>query len=153
MIIKKIDITDSVLALDVLKVQIPSYMEEAKMINFFEIPPLKDTVDTLRQCEETFFGYYVDGELCGAISLKAERAVMDIHRLIVHPNHFRKGIAKKLLNFIENNIAGIDSIIVSTGSKNEPAINFYEKNGFCKTEESKINERLSITSFRKVIEF
>lgn len=153
MIIKKIDITDSVLALDVLKVQIPSYMEEAKMINFFEIPPLKDTVDTLRQCEETFFGYYVDGELCGAISLKAEGAVMDIHRLIVHPNHFRKGIAKKLLNFIENNIAGIDSIIVSTGSKNEPAINFYEKNGFCKTEETKINERLSITSFRKVIEF
>ncbi|WP_157059235.1 GNAT family N-acetyltransferase [Viridibacillus arvi] len=42
---------------------------------------------------------------------------MDIHRLIVHPKYFRKGIAKMLLDFIECNIEGIKTIIVTTGSK------------------------------------
>jgi hypothetical protein len=33
------------------------------MIDSVEIPPLKDTVDTLQQCEENFYGYYINGEL------------------------------------------------------------------------------------------
>jgi GNAT superfamily N-acetyltransferase len=40
---------------------------------------------------------------------------MDIHRLMVHPKHFRKGIAKLLLEFIESNEEDIETIIVSTG--------------------------------------
>jgi ribosomal protein S18 acetylase RimI-like enzyme len=38
---------------------------------------------------------------------------MDINRLIVHPKYFRKGIAKMLLDFIESNLKGIETIIVS----------------------------------------
>lgn len=149
--IKKIDITNPKFAKELLDVQIPSYKVEAEIIDFYEIPPLKDTVDTLQKCRETFFGYYLNEELCGAISIKVEKGVMDIIRLIVHPKHFRKGIAKMLLDFIENNEEGIETILVSTGSKNVPAVNFYEKNGFLKTEEIRVNERLSLTSFKKKI--
>ncbi|UAL50567.1 MULTISPECIES: GNAT family N-acetyltransferase [Metabacillus] len=149
--IKKIDITNPKFAEEVLNVQLPSYKVEAEIIDFYEIPPLKDTVETLLQCSETFFGYYISEELCGAISIKVEKDVMDIHRLIVHPNYFKKGIAKMLLDFIESHIEGIETIIVSTGSKNTPAVNFYEKNGFSKIGETRVNERLSLTSFKKKI--
>ncbi|UOK56639.1 hypothetical protein MGI18_17530 [Bacillus sp. OVS6] len=56
-----------------------------------------------------------------------------------------------LLDFIESHIEGIETIIVSTGSKNTPAVNFYEKNGFSKIGETRVNERLSLTSFKKKI--
>ncbi|MCS1384528.1 GNAT family N-acetyltransferase [Lysinibacillus sphaericus] len=147
--IKKVDITNLKLAEEVLNIQIPSYKIEAEIIDFYDIPPLKDTVYTLQQCGETFFGYYVKEELCGVISIKVENGIIDIHRLMVHPKHFKKGIAKILLDFIENANEGFETIIVSTGSKNTPAVTFYLKNGFSKTEEISITERLSITSFKK----
>jgi GNAT superfamily N-acetyltransferase len=150
-LIKKIDITNSKLAEEVLNIQIPSYEVEAEIIDFYELPPLKDTVETLQQCKETFFGYYLNEELCGAISIKAEEDIIDIHRLMVHPKHFRKGIAKVLLDFIENNTEGFETIIVSTGTKNIPAVTFYLKNGFSKTKETRVVERLTLTSFKKEI--
>ena len=69
---------------------------------------------------------------------------------MVHPKHFRKGIAKMLLNFIESNkLEGIEAIIVSTGSKNTPAVSFYKKNRFQNIKEVIVNEQLSLTFFEK----
>ena len=119
------------------------------MIDFYDIPPFKDTVSTLQRCGETFYGCYVDGELGGVISIKVEEGLIDIHRLMVQPKHFRKGIAGRLLEFVESNGEGSETLIVSTGSKNAPAIYFYEKSGFVKTGEVKVMEGLSITSFEK----
>ncbi|MDR4947894.1 GNAT family N-acetyltransferase [Neobacillus cucumis] len=149
--IKKIDITNPKFAKEVLDVQIPSYKVEADLIGFDEIPPLKDTVDTLQQCGENFYGCYINEELSGVISIKIENGVMDIHRLFVHPKHFRRGIGKMLLDFIQTHENGFETIIVSTGSKNEPAINFYQKNGFSKTKERKVTEGLLLTFFNKKI--
>ncbi|WP_342513786.1 GNAT family N-acetyltransferase [Sporosarcina sp. FSL K6-1522] len=148
--IKKGDIANMKFAEEVLRVQIPSYLVEAELIDFYEIPPLKDTIHTLQQCEEIFYGYYEQDTLCGAISIKIEVNIIDIHRLMVHPQHFRKGIAKKLIDFISHE-EGVDTLIVSTGSKNTPAIQFYQKNGFVKTGETTITEHLSITSFQKML--
>jgi ribosomal protein S18 acetylase RimI-like enzyme len=148
-LIKKIDITNPELAEGVLSVQIPSYQVEAELIDFYDIPPLKDTVSTLLRCGETFYGCYVDGELCGVVSIKAEEGLIDIHRLMVHPKHFRKGIAGRLLDFVENCGEGDETLIVSTGSKNAPAVHFYEKSGFIKLGEVKVMEGLLITSFEK----
>ena len=147
--IKKIDITNPDVSKEVLNIQIPSYNVEAKIIDFYDIPPLKDTVQSLQQCGETFFGYYLNNELCGVISIKVDDRVIDIHRLMVHPKHFRKGIAKKLLNFIEVELENFEAIVVSTGTKNEPAVSFYLRNGFLKIEETMITECLSLTTFKK----
>jgi len=147
-LIKLIDISNRNNANDVLSIQIPSYEVEAKIIGYSEIPPLKDTVETLQKCEEIFFGYYENTELCGAISLKVDDNVANIHRLIVHPNHFRKGIAQLLVNFAISNF-DVKKVEVATGSKNTPAVNFYLKNGFEKTKEVTVNEQLSLTFFEK----
>jgi GNAT superfamily N-acetyltransferase len=147
--IKSIHVTDNEVAEILLKLQIPAYMVEAKLINFYDIPPLKDTVETLRTCGEQFLGYFFENELCGAISYKVEGKTLDIHRLIVHPNHFRKGIAKQLFQFIEEHVEGIDKIIVSTGTKNLPAVEFYLNRGFTVERVVQVNEELSLTFFEK----
>ncbi|MGO4698032.1 GNAT family N-acetyltransferase [Paenibacillus sp. 2TAB26] len=149
--IRKIDITDAAIAEEVLRIQIPSYRVEAELIDFYEIPPLKDTVDTLRNCGETFYGYYINNELCGAIAIMIENNIIDIHRLIIHPNHFRKGIAKQLLQHIESDGVSGSVIVVSTGSKNAPAVNLYKQSGYVETGVIKVEERLSLTSFQKTL--
>ncbi|WP_242698496.1 GNAT family N-acetyltransferase [Bacillus sp. SD088] len=134
-----------------MNVQILSYKTEVILIGSDEIPLLKDTIDTLLQCREIFYGYFVDDELSGVISIKIENDVMDIHRLFVHPKHFRKGIAQILLDFIQVNEEGFKQIIVSTGSQNTPAIRFYQKNGFSIIKEIKVADHLSLTFFLKEI--
>lgn len=134
-----------------LKIQKSSYKVEAELIHFDAIPPLQDTMETVQKSGETFYGNYINEELCGVISIKIENGVMDIHRLFVHPKHFRKGIAKTLLDLIQKNEEGFKTIIVSTGSKNVPAINFYLKNGFSKIKEIKVEVRLSLILFKKEI--
>lgn len=55
----------------------------------------------------------------------------------------------RLLNYIEVEIENIEEIVVSTGTKNAPAVNFYLKNGFVKTGKTKIKNHLSLTNFKK----
>ncbi|WP_054025174.1 GNAT family N-acetyltransferase [Bacillus sp. FJAT-28004] len=147
----KIDIADAAIAEEVLRIQIPAYRVEAELIDFYEIPPLKDTVVTLVKCGETFYGYYINDELCGAIAITVENNIIDIHRLIIHPNHFRKGIARKLLHHIESVEGSRNEIVVSTGSKNEPAVNLYKQSGFIETGVIEIEKRLSIAFFKKIL--
>ncbi|WP_084783292.1 GNAT family N-acetyltransferase [Bacillus dakarensis] len=148
--IHKINITSCKEAGEVLKIQIPAYRVEAKIIGYSDLPPLRETVDSLQKSGETFFGFYEKDELCGVISYKKENDVIDIHRLFVHPNHFRKGIAQKLLNCIQQQ-AGITVLKVSTGSKNAPAIAFYGKNGFEKVNEMSVNSDLTLPFFEKAL--
>ncbi len=145
----KLDITDNEIAEKVLNIQIPSYSVEATLIGFNEIPLLKETIDSLKKCGETFFGFLIEGELAGAISFKIEGHVLDIHRLMVHPNHFRKGIAKALFYFVEHNFGDLSEMIVSTGTDNIPAVNFYQNFGFVISGKRTVAENLSLTSFLK----
>jgi len=141
--------TNPKLANDILNIQTAAYKVEAEIIGSDDIPPLQDTVESLQQCGETFYGYYVDEKLCGVISIKQFDNAVDIHRLMIHPKNFRQGIAQKLLDFVENNVEKDGIIIVSTGTKNIPAVSFYLKNGFLKIEEKRVAENLSLTTFIK----
>ncbi|MFC4403898.1 GNAT family N-acetyltransferase [Gracilibacillus xinjiangensis] len=147
--IKKLDITAYQTATEVLSVQIASYMVEAEIISYNKLPPLQDTVESLQQCKEIFYGCFINGNLCGAISFKIEDQVLDIHRLMVHPSSFNKGIAQQLLDSVtENN--QIHKYTVSTGKGNLPATRFYEKNGFSITHERKMNDQLQLVFFEKI---
>jgi ribosomal protein S18 acetylase RimI-like enzyme len=147
-LIIKIDISNREIAEEVLNLQIPSYQVEANIIGSYDIPPLKDTVDKLQRCGESFYGFYSQENLCGTISIKIEKEEIDIHRLIVDPKHFRKGIAQSLLDFVERQ-EGINTIKVSTGSKNTPAVRFYKKNRFQQVDEVIVNDQISLTFFEK----
>lgn len=149
--IKKIDISNRKVAQQVLNIQIPSYLVEAELIQFHDIPALKDTVETLQKCEETFYGYFVDGEVAGVISYKVENNTLDIHRLMVTPSHFRKGIGQSLLGFVEIRESDIDQMIVSTGAKNFPAQTLYTGNGFVLTGEREISEGVFVSRFCKKV--
>ncbi|MBT2637736.1 MULTISPECIES: GNAT family N-acetyltransferase [unclassified Bacillus (in: firmicutes)] len=132
---------------EVLELQRKSYKIEADLIGTDEIPPLKETFEQLQDCGETFIGYYMEGRLAGALSFKKEGKVIDIHRMMVHPDFFRRGIAKKLIFQLEQ--IGYSEMLVSTGADNKPATKLYEKLGFKRQNDSVVGNGLVLAHFKK----
>lgn len=149
--IRQLDLKNQHTVAEILDLQAASYIVEAKLIDFYDIPPLKDTVEKLKVCNEIFYGFYEANKLIGLISIKNTRNIIDIHRVAVYPSSFRKGIAQSLLSFIENLDILTQKIIVSTGKKNFPAVNLYLKNGYKITGEKEIAEGIYILGFEKKI--
>ena len=149
--IKKLNIKDTEVAKCVLELQLVSYKIEADIIGFQEIPPLKDTIDSLKRCGEIFYGYYMNDVLAGIISYKIIETVLDIHRVAVHPLFFRKGIASKLIDFIEELGINIIKVIVCTGKDNLPAVTFYLSKGYKSIKDFEISKGIYITEFEKII--
>ncbi|MFB6468593.1 GNAT family N-acetyltransferase [Cytobacillus sp. Hz8] len=142
--IKKPDIAKQVLA-----IQIPSYQVEADLIGFAGIPPLRDTLESLQHCGEIFIGYFFGEELTGAVSYQLNHEIVDIHRLVVHPKYFRKGIGNALVTYLLINIAEDRKVIVRTGAKNNPAKALYKKLGFVEKRELEVEKGFFLTEFEK----
>ncbi|MEO2075357.1 MAG: GNAT family N-acetyltransferase [Bacillus sp. (in: firmicutes)] len=147
--IKEINLQDRGLAKQLLELQRASYLVEAKLINFFEIPPLKESLEELIKCGETFLCYFEEKTLAGAISYTVNGDELTICRMVVHPAHFRKGIAQKLLSEVESRNSQIFVYKVSTGKDNPPAKNLYLKNGFTFVSDFEVVPGLYISNFEK----
>lgn len=147
--IKRLDIKDTYTTEQIVDLQKQAYILEAELIDFYDIPPLKDTIDTLKQCDEIFYGYYADDVLAGLISYKLEEEVLDIYRVAVRPEYFRRGIARQMIEFVGSINNGIKRIIVSTGLKNQPAVSLYLRLGFKKVREVEVTEDVYIACFEK----
>jgi ribosomal protein S18 acetylase RimI-like enzyme len=147
--IKKLDLQNINLVRTLFDLQRASYLVEAKLINFFEIPPLKESMEELIESRETFFGFFIGEELAGALSYTYDNKELTICRMVVHPNHFRKGIAEALFKFIEKEHPDLTIIKVSTGKDNAPAKGFYLKNGFILIGDLEVIPGLYISNFEK----
>ena len=143
--IQCLNIDDSKTLRLVYNLQKKSYSKEAQLINFYDIPPLQETLEDLHQSEEIFVGYVQQQKICGAISYKVSEEMLDIHRLMVDPNHIRKGIAQALISFI---LQKNKTVIVATPQQNTPAVNLYLKMGFVKTYSEVVATDLQIQHFR-----
>ena len=147
--IKRLYLNDIKTVKDILDLQLVSYKIEADIIGFYEIPTLKDTVSTLKNCGEVFYGYFIEEVLAGIISYKIEDNILDIHRLAVHPSFFKRGIARQLLCSVEEYNYNISKVIVSTGKENNPAVELYLKMGYKKIEDVQVEKEFYLTSFSK----
>jgi ribosomal protein S18 acetylase RimI-like enzyme len=146
--LKTLDIKNEDIAQIVLRLQKEAYRIEAEYIGTYELPPLKETLEQLINSGEEFIGYFIDDRLGGVLAYKYVKGVVDIHRVMVHPLHFRKGIARSLLRYIEDLYNG-HLLVVSTGAKNLPAVELYLSLGFEKVDESVYGEGIQVANFKK----
>jgi ribosomal protein S18 acetylase RimI-like enzyme len=147
--IRAIDIAASEWAEAVLHLQLRSYAVEARLIGFADLPPLQDTVATLQQCGERFYGYMKREQLAGVISYERTEKTIHICRLMVDPGFFRQGIASALIEFVCGKERDANEVIVTTGSTNMPALRLYERHGFRKVEQMRMPEGVFITKLVK----
>jgi ribosomal protein S18 acetylase RimI-like enzyme len=148
-VIESIDIALQPVALRVLELQRVSYQIEADLIGFGSIPPLRESLEELQSSGEVFHGWFEDDKLLGFVAHKLEENVLDIHRVAVHPDGFRRGIARQLLEFVLKLERGAMRAIVQTGSLNLPACKLYLSFGFEILEQKEVAPGLELTLFSK----
>jgi len=121
---------------EVWALQHPAYRVEAALIGVADLPPLRDTIQTLQNCGEIFLGCRnEEGELVGAVSYETDGpGRFTICRVMVHPDFMRQGIGAKLLEAALT--AELSSTIwsVTAEIRNLPALRLYERFGFERAE-------------------
>jgi ribosomal protein S18 acetylase RimI-like enzyme len=147
-----LDISDPEVREAVLQLQRVAYRVEAELIGSDGIPPLWETLDDLQTCSETFLGAFVDGRLAGAISWRFGAGTIDIHRLVVHPDQFRRGVATALVRGALENEPAAERAIVQTGAENAPAAALYLREGFERIGDVELSG-LRISRFEKSLRY
>lgn len=143
----RLELADIQVVLDLFHLQRESYSVEAEMIGYADIPPLKETLEDLKQCPEEFTGYYLEERLVGAISTMTDTVQVEICRMMVHPEFFRRGIASNLLQQVLQSVHSSQVCKVATGVGNTPAFRLYRKFGFQPTVEREVAPGVCIQEF------
>ncbi|MFP7473513.1 GNAT family N-acetyltransferase [Niallia taxi] len=110
------------------KLQKLSYQVEADLIEYDDLPPLKESLFHIQNSCEVFIGWKVNKELVGVLSYEETENILLISRLIVHPAYFQQGVASSLLNSLLEKRG--KPVHVCTAAKNTPAVRLYQKWGF-----------------------
>ena len=116
----------------ILSLQKRAYESEAKLYNDWAIPPLIQSLDSLK--DEILTGgvlKYSQGEaIIGSVRASLQNGKCEIGRLIVAPEFQGQGIGSTLLTAIEARFPHAHSFELFTGSKSEGNIRLYRRHGY-----------------------
>jgi ribosomal protein S18 acetylase RimI-like enzyme len=147
--IRPLDLGDPETLADIVRVQRASYRVEAELIGFDGLPPLSETPEELAVVPESFLGAFEDGRLLGAVAFQRHRTWVDIYRLVVDPAAFRRGIATRLLDALDDLHPDAAWTTVATGERNAPAIALYERRGFDAVGRTAVAPGIRIVRFER----
>ena len=136
---------------DILALQKLAYQSEAVLYNDWSIPPLTQTIESLREefpslviLKATF------GErIVGSVRAKVAGDTCAIGRLIVLPEFQGKGIGSRLLQTIERSCNNVAKFELFTGSKSESNIRLYQRAGYRITKTQVLSPSVSTTILEK----
>ncbi|PKG23436.1 GNAT family N-acetyltransferase [Niallia nealsonii] len=134
-------------AKEIIAVQTAAYLVEANIINYKDLPPLKENIYDIMNAEEVFLGLYQNERLGALLSYNETDSSIEICRLVVLPSLFGKGFASKLLVSLLNSSS--KQFFVHTAAKNVPAIQLYKKFGFIIKKTFKVESELEIVKLEK----
>ncbi|MFT4666199.1 MAG: ribosomal protein S18 acetylase RimI-like enzyme [Polaribacter sp.] len=106
-----------------------SYKVEAELLKAIDFPPLKRPLEKYINTNTAFYGFFKSQKLAGVVEISSNDKFTHINSLVVHPDFFRQGIGRKLMEYV---LHAFDSnlFVVETGLENVPAIKLYEGFGF-----------------------
>ena len=136
---------------EILRLQYLAYQSEAALFGSNDIPPLKQKLDEVT--EEYAQGRILkmideDGTIIGSVRAKEADGTVYIGKLMVHPDHRRKGYGRRLLTEIERNFPGKRyELFTSTRSKDN--IRLYKDNGYREFDQRIVKDDLIFVYMEK----
>jgi len=127
-----------------------SYAVEAEILKAVDFPPLKRTVSQFMNSNSEFYAFSIINNISGVIEIDSHDDLTYIQSLVVDPKYFRKGIGRKLVQFILDNYNS-KVFTVETGTDNQPAIKLYENLGFQELKQWDTNHGIRKVRFEKRI--
>lgn len=107
-----------------------AYALEAERIGCADFPPLRESLNELRQSSDSFLVFQQNGVVVGVLSFARGTDSVVISRLVVSPTRLRQGIATALLSELERRLVPHEHLTVSTAQANTPAVLLYQRLGY-----------------------
>jgi ribosomal protein S18 acetylase RimI-like enzyme len=147
-------ITETTMSEDSVATQIhavaqAAYALEAERIGCSDFPPLRESLEDLRNSSDSFLVFRQAGSIVGALSFDRGTDLVVITRLVVSPMHLRKGIATALLTDMERRLPTMARLTVSTGQANIAAICLYRRLGYAEANVTKSREGIVLVHLAK----
>ena len=101
-----------------------SYIIEKEIIGAKIFPPLDRTISDFIKSKNNFYSYIDKNNLLGVIEIDCKADSVHIQSLVVSPNHFRKGIASKLIDKVFTLHKSL-LYTVENGTDNDPPKTLY----------------------------
>ncbi len=127
--------------LTILSLLRQAYEVEARLLGVQTFPPLERTLADLRATDSAFYGFHNEGEFVGVLELIVG-VPAEIASLGVHPEHFRRGIGRSLVQHALD-IAG-PALVVHTGAANAPALALYQRLNFTERNRYRTKEGIDM---------
>ena len=111
-------------------VMFQAYLVEAALLGVSDFVPLRRSAGAISASNALFIGIAPAGTLAAVAELeRPEPHHVHIGSLVVLPSHFRRGLGAALVRYI---VAAnpSDTVTVSTGTRNQPALSLYTTLGF-----------------------
>ena len=93
-------------------------------VNLFKLEYIIDSKD------EDVYGYYDNDKLVGFIHVLKTFECLEIINVVVDTDYRKKGIATKLIDYLNECYDDVEYILLEVNEKNSNAINLYNKLGF-----------------------
>jgi ribosomal protein S18 acetylase RimI-like enzyme len=117
----------------IVEVQQAGYRIEAELTGYDGMPGLTQDTPDVMSLGITILGAVddeLDDQLVGIVGYRRHGDLVDVDRLAVHPEHFRRGIGGALLDELEDREADARRIEVMTSTGNTPATSLYLRAGY-----------------------
>ena len=137
---------------EILALQKLAYQSEALICNDFNIPPLTQTIDSIRDDfrNQVILKAVEDSRIIGSIRAFEKDGSCYIGRVIVHPECQNRGIGKKLMLAVEEAFPQCRVFSLFTGKNSTKNLYFYGSLGYKQVREEYIHENLTFVYLDKV---
>ena len=135
----------------ILGLQRLAYQSEARLYSDSTLPPLTQTLESLRDelAQSIVLKAVIGEQLVGSVRAKAVGHVGQIGRLIVHPKHQGRGLGSELLGRIEVAIPDVSILELFTGTRSESNIRLYQRLGYQIFRTQELSAAVTIAYMRK----
>jgi ribosomal protein S18 acetylase RimI-like enzyme len=135
----------------ILVLQKLAYQSEAKLYNDWSLPPLTQTIDSLRDefTHSIVLKAALGERIVGSVRARQNGDVCAIGRLVVHPELQGKGIGSQLLRSIEARFGRVAKYELFTGSKSEGNIRLYQRHGYTIARTEPLSQTVSLVFMEK----
>ena len=137
--------------LDLYRLQLLSFESEAEMIGSRMVPALMESKEDYNDAFNQWHTYkMVDdtGRVIGGIRYQYDDGVVEVGRLMVHPDYRQQGLARKLLAFVDEQCSQ-DRRVLYTCTKSWINIKLYTKMGYKAVREIQDDTGLSFVYMEK----
>ena len=135
----------------ILALQKLAYASEARRYHDWTIPPLVETLDSVRDhiARHVVLKAVVDGRLAGSVRGVVTDGVCEVCRLSVDPALQRRGIGSALLAAIEQRFPDVEAFELFTGNRSVENLRLYDRHGYRHARTKVLSPAVSLVFLRK----